>query len=203
MRKVVVSNFITLDGLYDGPDKDIGPLFAHFHPDYHDDQSFDAYNAERLRAADYLLLSRNAFVGNRTYWTSVRGNSEATPIRREIAELMAAIPKLVISDRLSVSELAPWENTRIISRASAADEITALKAEGGRDILVLLSRLLWQDLLASRLVDELHLTIFPLVGGDGVPMFETRPAVPFRLLHAQNWPGSGFVLTVYAPDYAA
>lgn len=201
MRKVVVSNFATLDGLFDGPDGDIGPLFRYFHPDYQADASFDFYNRDRLKAADYLLLSRNSFLGNKGYWPSMRDNPEATPVRREFAGLIAERPKLVISDKLGADELAPWENTEVIARADAASRIAALKAGGDGDILVLLSRLLWQDLLVKRLVDEIHITFFPIVGGEGVPMFAERPQVPLRLLRSESWPHSGKVLAVYAPDY--
>src|ERR1044071_5771206 len=99
MRKLVVSNFVTLDGLYEGKDKNIVSLYDYYHEDYSGDDSFDFYNAERLRAADFLLLSRNSFLGNKEYWTSVPVNPNATAIRRETAELFRSIQKIVISDK--------------------------------------------------------------------------------------------------------
>jgi dihydrofolate reductase len=196
MRKLIVCNAMSLDGYYEGPGKNVMALFE-YRWDYPTDESFDAYNAERLRAADTLLLGRVSYDGFKGFWPSVADDPAATPLQREISRLDNAIEKVVISDSLTPEETAPWHNTRIISRADAHGQIAELKGQTGRDVLVFGSRILWNDLLAHDLVDELHLMIGPVVLGAGTPLFDGQPAVSLRLIDSRTWDGSGNVLLRY------
>jgi dihydrofolate reductase len=195
MRKVIVCNIVSLDGYYEGPGGDVMALPF--------DEGFDDYNAERLRAADTLLLGRKSYEGFKSYWPPIADDPDSPPVEREISRLNNAIDKVVVSDTLTPDQTAPWHNTRIVSRTEAREQISALKQEPGREILIFGSHVLWNDLLANGLVDELHLMIGAGVLGAGTPAFEGRPPVSLRLVETRTWDGSSLLLTRYAVGPAA
>ena len=132
----------------------------------------------------------------------VRGNPEATAIRRRFAELSDEVGKVIVSDTLTPADLAPYPRTRIVAVADARAEVAALKQAEGRGILILLGRILWNDLMQAGLVDELHLVTFPLIGGGGVSLFDSRPRVALKLIETRSWPESGNVLMRWKVDPA-
>jgi hypothetical protein len=201
VRTLTVCNFVTVDGRYEDDDHDIGSFFEHQHRDYRGADSFDHYTTELMRATGTLLLSgRRSTLGNLGYWAGVRGNPDATAIRREFADLILGIEKLVVSDTVTEHDLAPFENTRIVRVADARAEVAGLKEREGRGILILLGRVLWNDLMDAGLVDELHLVTFPLIAGSGVPLFDAKPAVALKLLETRVWEESGSVLMRWRVD---
>jgi dihydrofolate reductase len=190
MRKLIVCNMMSLDGYYAGPSGDTGVLPM--------DEAFDAYNAERLRAADTLLLGHTTYDGFRGFWPPMADDPNATPTEQEISRLENDIEKVVISDSMTPEQTEPWHNnTHIISRADAHEQIAELKRQPGKDILVFGSHTLWNDLLANDLVDELHLMIGSVVLGAGTPLFDGQPDVSLRLIDTRTWDGSGNVLLRY------
>lgn len=191
MRKLIVTNIVSLDGYYEGPGGNVMALPM--------DQSFDAYNAERLREADTLLLGRNSYELFKSFWPGVADDPTATPEQQEISRLDDAIDKVVVSDSLTHDETDPWrDTTRIVPRTRAREAVAELKADPGEDILVFGSRTLWNDLLAAGLVDELHLMVGAVVVGDGTRAFGGEPPASLRLLETRTWDGSGNVLVRYA-----
>jgi dihydrofolate reductase len=190
VRKLIVCNMMSLDGYVAGPGDDLMALPL--------DPAFDAYNLERLRAADTLLLGRSTYDGFKGFWPSVAGDSNFTPTHWVISRRDDAIDKVVVSDSISEAETEPWQaTTRIVRRADAHQRVAELKRQDGGEILMFGSHLLWNDLLAHGLVDEFHLMIGAVVLGAGTPAFEGEPPVSLRLVDARKLDGSETLLVRY------
>lgn len=189
MAKLVVSILTTLDGYCAGPGgaldrMPMGPAFG-------------VHNLDLMRRADTLLFGATTFPMFEGYWPKVDRSPGSNPVEREIAERVEAAKKLVVSDKLVVRPDSPWKSTEVVSRAKGRARIAELKAAPGPDLLVYGSHVLYSDLLAAGLVDELHLLVGNALLGAGVPTFEPGLAMEWRVLAQCRLPESDIVAIHY------
>lgn len=163
MGKVVVTEFMTLDGVIEAPGG--GEEFEHagwsFEFDRGDDG--DQFKVDELNAADVQLLGRVTYEGFAKAWPTM-GDDEAG-----FAQKMNSMPKYVVSTTLSDDD-ASWENSTVI-RDDVAGQVRKLRDEVDGDILVAGSATLVKSLAPDRLVDEYRLMVFPIVLGIGKRLF--------------------------------
>jgi dihydrofolate reductase len=198
MRRTVVNNIVSLDGFY--ADQSGNPTVLNM------DETFDAYNLERLRSAGTVLLGRTSFEGFGAYWPAVADAAEdpdnraLSPDNREISRLYNRVAKVVVSDSLNVPADHPWAaTTTVIRRDDVGTWLEQEKLNGTGDILIFASRVMWNGLLAQGLIDELHLTVSPGALASGLPLF-LQPA-NLSLLDVRAFPGSGNALLRYRPAF--
>ena len=189
MARLIVSNLVSIDGYCAGPGGNPAALPM--------DAAFDAYNAERLRAAGALLFGRTTFSMFSAYWPQVAQDAAARPVLREIAALNGALQKVVVSETLQIDPSAPWGDSEVVRRHALRARVAALKQQVAGDLLVFGSHVLWNELLAQGLVDELHLLVAPVMLGAGVRAFERAGAATPRLLQQRRLDGSETVLLQY------
>jgi dihydrofolate reductase len=190
MRKLIVSEFITLDGVIQAPggeDEDLDGGFKHGAwtlPYWHDDigAAFD----ELMQGVDAFLLGRKTYV--------VHGEAfEPMPAGDPFGDMMNAPKKYVVSRTLT--EPPVWRDTTII-RANPMEFVRDLKNQPGGTILTDGSSQLVHDLLRHDLVDGLHLLLYPLSLGSGKKLLPEGPRVEFKLKAAVPYP-SGVVSLDY------
>jgi dihydrofolate reductase len=195
MRMLIVCNIMSVDGFYEGPDRNMMVLNM--------DQAFDAYNLERIRSADLVLLGRASFEGFSGYWPGIvsapvdPADRALSDVNREISRVYNQLPKAVVSDSFAVPEDNAWSaQTTVIGGADVPAWLDEVRSQGSGDILVFGSRTMWNSLLEQGLVDELHLMVSPNAVGSGTPIFDSP--VDLDLLDARRFDGSANVLLRYA-----
>jgi dihydrofolate reductase len=192
MGKLVVTEFISLDGVIQAPGG--GEEFEHagWSFDFNRGEEGDQFKVEELRAADVQLLGRITYEGFAKAWPAMRAETG------EFGEKFNAMPKYVVSTTMS-DEDATWENSTVI-RADIPAEIERLKKEAEGDILVQGSATLVQSLAEHGLVDEYRLMVFPVVLGTGKRLFEGRvPKTKLRLVDTKPLGPDGIFVLTYEP----
>ena len=183
MRKVILFNMVSVDGLFEGPNRDIN---------WHTvDEEFNQFAIKQLDEADGLIFGRVTYELMASYWPTTAA-AEDDPA---VAERMNALPKIVFSKTL---QAAGWQNTRLVSEDTAG-EVTRLKQQPGADLLIFGSGCLAGYLTRHGLIDEYRLMVAPLVLGSGTPLFQgVHGPQSLKLLNTRAF-GNGNVLLSYQP----
>jgi len=187
MSRLVVSEFVTVDGVMEDPGGS-----EHFERggwafQFERGPEGDKFKMDELMAADTLLLGRVTYEGFAEAWPSRTG---------EFADKMNGMPKVVVSTTLKG---AGWNNSRLV-KTNVVQEISRLRSAPGADILVAGSCQLVHTLMKNDLVDEYRLMVFPVILGSGKRLFkEGNERAALRLVESRSV-GSGVLIHVYHPD---
>lgn len=183
MRRIVVWNLMSLDGLFEGA----RPWELDFHMTAWGDE-LEAFSLKQGEEAGTLLFGRKTYEGMADHWAKATG---------PIADFMNSVEKVVASRTLKKAE---WNNSRLLD-GDLPGAVERLKAEPGKDIYAFGSADLVADLLKHGLVDEYRLCLAPVVLGKGNPLF--KPAgrqLPMKLLKTTPLK-TGAVILYYQPQY--
>ncbi|HEX2697075.1 MAG TPA: dihydrofolate reductase family protein [Anaerolineales bacterium] len=191
MRKLIVAEFISLDGVIQAPggaDEDTEGGFKHggwTQPYWHDDIGAQFFQA--MTEADTLLLGRKT-------WQIHGGAFEPMPVGDPFGDVMNGKQKYVVSTTLKSA--AAWRNSTLISN-KVVEEVRKLKEQPGKNIVVDGSSVLIHTLIENDLVDEYDLHVYPLVLGKGKRLFSDGKRVNLKLINSKALP-TGVLFQQYA-----
>jgi dihydrofolate reductase len=189
MRKLVVSEFISVDGVMEDPGGSEKSQRGGWAFQFNRGEEGDKFKLDEVTSADALLLGRKTYEGFAAAWP---GRTDEIGF----AEKMNTMPKYVVSKTLRNPE---WSNTTVLG-GDVVDEVSQLKQDDGGSILVNGSCDLVHTLIENSLVDEMRLMVFPIVLGMGRRLFSDSPhAWPFRLLEARAVGMDGVLIVTYEP----
>ena len=177
MRKVIVSNLMSLDGFFEGPNHELDWFVV--------DEEFFAYARDMLRGVDTIVFGRKTYQHMADYWPSAPAD--------EIADQMNNLPKIVFSRTL---ESAEWRNSTLVKNDPIA-EISKSKQLPGKDMVILGSASLASFLLQKGLIDEYRVILNPVLLGSGRPLFQdVKQRLRLKLSRTKLF-GSGVVVLYY------
>lgn len=182
MRKLVISTFLSLDGVMEDPGGSEGTPFGGWTIPFWNDETA-AFKGSEMAEADALLLGRITYTAFADAWA---GSTEPG------SEEMNGLTKHVATRTLAT---LPWANSQRLE-GEVIDAVLALKRRPGRNILVYGSAMLAGTLLKAGLVDELRLLVYPIALGHGKRLFPAGMRLPFRLVVCDAF-STGVVGMVY------
>jgi dihydrofolate reductase len=184
MSKVIVTEFVSLDGVMEAPGGGEGFKHAGWTFKINRGEEGDQFKLDETRDADALLLGRVTYEGFAAAWPSRKG---------EFADKLNSMPKYVVSSTLEEPE---WNNSTVL-KGDVVEEVQKLRRRLGGNIVVHGSAQLVQMLVEHDLVDELRLMVFPVVLGTGKRLFgDTSDKKPLRLVNSKTV-GDGIAILIY------
>jgi dihydrofolate reductase len=187
MGRIVATEYVSLDGIVEAPGG--GEDFEHAGWTFEVDrgEEFEKFKLDETLDSEALLLGRVTYEGFAAAWPSMEG---------EIADKLNAMPKYVVSSTLE--DPLDWNNSTVLE-GDVAEEVSRLRQELDGEIVVHGSPRLTQTLLEHDLLDELRVTVFPLVLGRGKRLFgETSDKKRLRLTDSKTV-GDGIAILIYEP----
>ena len=183
MRKLLFFMLVSLDGYFEAPNGDIS---------WHNvDEEFNEFAIAQLDSVDTLLFGRVTYQGMASYWPT----AIATENDPAVAGKMNAIPKIVFSRTLYNAE---WNNTRLV-KDNIAEEISKLKQQPGKDLIIFGSSNLAASFAEMGLIDEYRIMVSPVILGEGTPLFKgIHQQLKLKLFKTRTF-GNGNVLHYYRP----
>jgi dihydrofolate reductase len=189
MGKIVVTAFVSLDGVMEDPGGSENFKYGGWSFEFDRGDEGNQFKLDETLASEALLLGRQTYEGFAEAWPSREG---------EFADRFNSMPKYVVSSTLKDPT---WTNTTVLE-GDVVEEVTKLKQELDGEIVVHGSAQLTQTLLEADLVDELRLMVFPVALGSGKRLFgETSDKKPLRLVDSKVV-GDGVAILVYQPASA-
>lgn len=186
MRKVYLFNFITLDGYFEGKNRDIN---------WHNtDEEFNQFSVEQLSQVGTLLFGRITYELMASYWATDQAQQDDP----ETTKMMNSLPKVVFSRKL---QTADWQNSRVVS-SDAAAEVRSLKESEGKDIAIFGSGNLAHTLIEAGVVDELRIMVNPILLGEGTPVFAKGTQHKLELINSRQFKNGNVLLSYRFTNHA-
>jgi dihydrofolate reductase len=186
MGRIVVTEFISLDGVIEAPGGGEGFAHAGWTFEIPRGEEGDKFKLDEVMDAEAQLLGRVTFEGFAAAWPSMQG---------PFADKFNSMPKYVVSSTLESPE---WNNSTVL-KGDVAEEVSKLRESVDGDVLVAGSGQLVQALLEHNLVDELHLMVFPVVLGQGKRLFGATSDKKRLRLADSKIVGEGIAVLTYRP----
>lgn len=187
MRKIIVFNLVTVDGLFAGPNGEI---------DWHNyDNEMGTYSLEQMKSLGALIFGKTTYELMASYWPTPDG-IKSEPV---VAGIMNNIPKIVFSETLKEVKDGPiWKNVTVFHELKP-EEIIKMKEQEGGDIAIFGSGTIVQQFTNLGLIDEYRLIVNPLILGNGKPLFkDIKNKLNLRLIYTRVFK-NGNVLLCYQP----